>query len=87
MKLPKNYRDILGYDALVYKDKGTVYVTGMKTRQTQAVSTSSDVVTFEDVADVIADRIAGDVASDEAINLYLRTSPDEVSSECPYCGL
>jgi hypothetical protein len=89
MKLPRNYCGILGFDALVYRDKHTVYVTHLESGTTHSVSLVSDIdivpANFQDVADVIADRIASSVSADIAV--YSLQSWESVSPDCPVCGI
>ncbi len=71
--MPKNYRDVFGFDALVVRYRGALYVTNIETGFTHAVSwsdTQSLRPTVEQAADVIADRVALDVSRDTSIDKY-----------------
>lgn len=91
MKLPtkSSLRGALGFDAIVFEDDGTVYVTSIESGETHAVSLVRDTEylnpEFGDVADVIADRIAVKVTSDMAV--YSLQAWEDVLPDCPFCGI
>lgn len=94
MRLPtKETRDrVLGFKALVVQSQGTVFVTHIERGGTYAVSLATDVQSdsprFEDVADVIADRLVAESSYDLEIMAYFQRPIDSVDfDDCPLCGI
>ncbi len=87
-KLPHNFSILLGFDAIVAKYRGMVFITYLDTAETQVVF-EEDIdylePTAEDIADVIADRIAADLERNIMIDRFL-VEP-VVYDTCPSCGL
>ncbi len=91
MKVPPSnkLREQLGFDAIVIKYRDTVFVTNIERGVTHAVSLIYDVEylnpDFQDVADVIADRMVAEVTADEII--YSLDSLVNLPPDCPFCDI